>query len=400
MEGVKTSRKAHGGVLTRAHNKLEIIPFDHHDDVKRIKLTEVKSILKTISTTEAGFSASMEDAQDFAPTDEDELATFQEEELEVAEAFHQRLHLTRTLGEQILACKTIHTGVNTFKTRLDALQNSLDAEPDRDHSTSLSRLQTLLYSLRDQWEEADMSTEHVLQSDLDRCEVQLAHQGGAVSAARSRATPPTPPLSSTLASLSSTGAATHHHSKLPMIKIPTFSGDIMGWSTFWATFVSTVDSRPELNSSQKLNYLRQAITDPALQLLLNSPLEGPDTYQDLVDELKDRFQKKKEIHQAIVKNITSIFSPKYTRADLRLFSDTLKTSITNLKSTSHYDIESFLSSMAYSILPTKLQILWDQATQTQKGVLPITDLLAFIKDQAETLPAAARPPEPVQARSY
>ena len=391
MDGVKASRKAHSGVLTRARNKLDVIPFEHPDEVKRIKLTDVKSILKTLDTTEAGFSASMEEAQDFAPVDEDELATFQEEELEVAEAFHDRLHVTRTLGEQILACKTIHTGVTTFKTRLDALQTSLDAEPDRDHSTSLTRLQTLLYSLREQWEETDLPTEHTLQADLDRCEVLLSHKTGAVSAARSRSTPPTPPLSSTMASITSTGAVSNY-SKLPMIKVPTFSGDIMGWSTFWATFESTVDSRPELNSSQKLNYLRQAIKDPALQLLMNSPLEGPDTYQDLVDELKDRFQKKKEIHQAVVKTITTIFSPKYTRADLRLFYDTLKTSITNLKSTSHYDIESFLSSLAYSILPNKLQILWDQATKTQKGVLPVTDLLAFIKDHAETLPAAATHP--------
>ena len=391
MDGVKASRKAHSGVLTRARNKLEVIPFEHPDDVKHIKLTDVKAILKTLNTTEAGFSASMEEAQDFAPIDEDELATFQEEELEIAEAFHERLHRTRTLGEQILACKTIHTGVTTFKTLMEALRNSLDSEPDRDHSTSLTRLQTLIYSLRGQWEDTDLPTEHVLQGDIDRCEVQLSQQAGAVSAARSRSTPPTPPLSSTMASITSTGAVSNY-SKLPMIKVPTFSGDIMGWSTFWATFESTVDSRPELNSSQKLNYLRQAIKDPALQLLMNSPLEGPDTYQDLVDELKDRFQKKKEIHQAVVKTITTIFSPKYTRADLRLFYDTLKTSITNLKSTSHYDIESFLSSLAYSILPNKLQILWDQATKTQKGVLPVTDLLAFIKDHAETLPAAATHP--------
>ena len=391
MEGVKSSRKAHHGVLTRARNKLDVIPFEHPDEVKQIKLTDVKAILKTLNTTEAGFSASMEEAQDFAPEDDDELATFQEEELEVADAFHERLHRTRTLGEQILACKTIYTGVTTFRTRLEALQNSLDSEPDRDHSTSLSRLQTLLYSLREQWEETDLPTEHVLQTDLDRCESQLSHQTGAVSAALSRSVPPTPPLSSTMASISSSGASVNY-SKLPMIKVPTFGGDIMGWSTFWSTFDSIIHSRPELNSSQKLNYLRQAIKDPSLQLLMNSPLEGPDTYKDLVEELKDRFQKKKEIHEAVVKTITTIFSPKYSRTDLRLFYDTLKTSITNLKSTSHYDIESFLSSMAYSKLPNKLQILWDQATKAQKGVLPVTDLLVFIKDHAETLQATTTQP--------
>ena len=391
MAGVKRSRAAHSGVLTRAHDKFLGIPFDHPDDVKRIKSTEVRSILKTLLKTEAGFAASTEEAQDFTPTDEADMTSFQEEELEVADAFHQQLYLIQTLGEQILACKTILTGLTTFKIRMDTLQDSLDSEPDRDHTTSLSRLQTLLYSLREQWEEADVSTEHALQAELDRCERQLTQQEGNVSAAKARATPSTPPLSSTMASLSTSGVTAYQYSKLPMIKVPTFNGDIMGWSTFWATFKSTVDDRPELNNSQKLNYLRQAIKDPALQLLMNSPLEGPDTYQDLVDELKDRFQKTKEIHQVIVKTVTSISSPKYTRADLRLFYDTMKTSITNLKSTSHYDIESFLSSLAYSTLPNKLQILWDQATKKQKGVLPITELLAFIKDHAETLPAPTTP---------
>ena len=105
----------------------------------------------------------MEEAQDFTPTDEADMTSFQEEELEVADAFHQQLYLIQTLGEQILACKTILTGITTFKIRMDTLQDSLDSEPDRDHTTSLSRLQTLLYSLREQWEEADVSTEHALQ---------------------------------------------------------------------------------------------------------------------------------------------------------------------------------------------------------------------------------------------
>ena len=392
MEGVRRSRGAHSGVLTKAQEKLDAMPFEHPDDVRRIKSTEVKAILKTLLKTEAGFSASMEEAQEFTPTDETAMASFQEEELEVTDAFHQQLYLTRTLGEQILACKTILTGITKFNTSLGALHESLDSEPDIDHTTSLSRLQTLLFSLQEQWTEADLSIEHPLQADLDHCERKLTQKEGQVAAAKTRATPSTPPMSSSMASSSTYGFPPPQQSKLPMIRVPTFDGNVMGWSTFWATFKSTVDSRRELDSSQKLNYLRQAIKDPALQLLMNSPLEGPDTYQDLVDELKDRFQKKKEIHQAIVKTITSISSPKYTRADLRLFYDTMKTSIANLKSTSHYDIESFLSSLAYSTLPSKLQILWDQATKAQKGVLPIVELLAFIKDHAETLPASTTTP--------
>ena len=166
----------------------------------------------------------------------------------------------------------------------------------------------------------------------------------------------------------------------------------MGWSTFWATFRSTVHDRSELSNTQKLNYLRQAITDPSLQLLLNSPLESAETYTTIVQELKDRFQKTREIHRRIVKTLTSLPCPKHTRKDLRLHYDIVKTNISNMKATKQYDIESFLSSMIYATLPAKLQLLWDQATKGTKTVPPVADLLNFIKDHAETLPALDKPP--------
>ena len=50
----------------------------------------------------------------------------------------------------------------------------------------------------------------------------------------------------------------------------------MEWSSFWASFKSTIEDRKELSNTQRLNYLRQAVKDPDLQLLLHSPAETPD----------------------------------------------------------------------------------------------------------------------------
>ena len=165
----------------------------------------------------------------------------------------------------------------------------------------------------------------------------------------------------------------------------------MNWSTFWSTFKSTVDDREELTDSQKLNYLRQAIRDPALQLLLNTPMETPDTYKDIIKELQERFQKTREIHQALVKTIVTTKTPKYTRADLRMFYDVFKTAIANLKATKFNNLESFLSSHVYSLLPPKLQLAWDQATRKDKGVPPVEQLMDFMKEHTETLPADSQP---------
>ena len=58
-----------------------------------------------------------------------------------------------------------------------------------------------------------------------------------------------------------------------------------------------------------------------------------------------------------------------------------------MKSTGHYNLDAFLASNTYAVLPTKVQTLWDQHSQKEKGVPNIDQLLAFIKDHAETLPA-------------
>ena len=223
MAGIKRSRAAHTGILTRSHDRLLSMPFDQPEEVQRIKLTEVKTILKTLLKTEAGFTSSLDEAQDFMPTDEAAEAAFQEEEQEMAETFYQSLATTRTLGEQLLACKQTLTGLATFKNSWGALQESLDSEPDQDNSTSLSRLQTLFFSLREQWVEADIPPEHPLQGELESCERKLTHMERDVSAAKTRSLPAAslPATSSRSSSFTSAGAPSHHYIELPKIKVPT-----------------------------------------------------------------------------------------------------------------------------------------------------------------------------------
>ena len=389
MMGIKRSRAVHTGALSRNFGRLKAMPFDTIDEVQSLKTNDIKSILKSLAKTEAGLNQSIEEAQDFAPTEEEAAILFQEEEQETVDTFLQTISESTALGEQLLACKTTLTSITAFKSGLEALQRTLETEPDQDKTTPLGRLQTLFASIREQWTNADLSPDHPLHIELNDCEMRFTQIEADAMAARQRSLPPPSPSTSSFStSFASSAMPAHKYIELPKIKVPTFTGNIMGWSTFWSTFQSTVDDRVELSDSQKLNYLRQSVTDPSLQLLLNSPMETPDTYKDIVRELKDRFQKTREIHQALVKTITTMSSPKYTRADLRRTYDILKTAIANLKSTKHYTIEAFLSSLLYAILPTRLQTPWDQATKTDKGVPPIEQLLSFIKDHAETLPAA------------
>ena len=167
----------------------------------------------------------------------------------------------------------------------------------------------------------------------------------------------------------------------------------MDWNSFWASFQSTVGCRTELSNTTKLIYLRKSIKDENIQLLLHSPCETEDMYLEVVKELQFRFNRTKEVHRNLVKGLLQLHHPKYNREDLRLLGDTVKQKIDSLKTTGHYDADAILTSMVYDVLPSRLQILWHQHTKKEKGVSPVTKMLSFIREHAETLPAGHPPPE-------
>ena len=150
MAGVRRSRAAHTGTITRVTDKLYHIPFDQPEEVELIKVKEIQTHLQTLLKTETGFNHSIEEAQDFAPTEEGDLADFQQEEAIVIETFESSLFKAREIGEQLVAYKSVLTGISLFQIDLEALKSSLGEHPDLDYSTSLSNLHDLFYNLREQ----------------------------------------------------------------------------------------------------------------------------------------------------------------------------------------------------------------------------------------------------------
>ena len=380
---VKKSRAALTGAVTKAWDKFSAMDFSQPEEVLLIKTKEVERYLSSITRTEDHFNQSLTEAQQFAPTDEAEEASFQQEEEDAADVFDEHLSATRLLGEQLLAFKATLTGISDFKSDLDSLQTSLDELPDLDHTKSSSSLHSLLSTLREGWQSADLPPDHPLKRELDSCTKSLM----TIQAKVTEATRPAASTPVSSAPASSTHHYPHSNNELPKIKVPTFNGDLMKWSTFWSTFKATVEDRRDLNNSQRLNYLRQAITDPSLQLLLTTPFETEDTYSEVIKELKARYQRPREIHRSLTKSLAHVASPKQTRTDLIILYDTIKCGMANMKATGQYNLDAFLASNTYAVLPTKVQTLWDQHSQKERGVPTIDQLLQFIKEHAETLPA-------------
>ena len=80
LAAVKKSRASYCGAITRALDKLKAIPAAQTEDVLLIKSKDLDRTLASIEKTEAGFLTTLEDAQGFAPTEEEDEPAFQAEE--------------------------------------------------------------------------------------------------------------------------------------------------------------------------------------------------------------------------------------------------------------------------------------------------------------------------------
>ena len=397
---IRRSRSGFTGAITKALDRFKAIPSSTAEEVDCINSKEVERLLSSITRTESSFNQSLEDAQSFIPEDEEE--TFQQEEERAADTFTNAVSTTRDLGEQLLCLGSVLDGLADFNCDLTAIQDTLSAKPDSNQHSAMQALETLFTSLRTQWQTANLPKAHPVKAELDSCRRALTNLAAEVTAASDK--------SDSHSSVSSSPSATTPcfilgKNDLPTITVPKFDGDILEWSSFWASFKSTIQDRTELSNTQKLHYLRQAISNPELQLLLHSPAETPDFYLEVVEELKERFNKTREIHKLLCRTLADIPSPKQTRTDLRRLVDLVKRTISSLKATSQYDLESFLSSIVVSVLPSRLQTSWAQHTRKDKGVPPITQLLSYLREHAETLPSTGPPlptttPEPTNKKPF
>ena len=76
--------------------------------------------------------------------------------------------------------------------------------------------------------------------------------------------------------------------KLPTLELPSFSGDVILWQTFWESFESTVHTNPALTNIQKFNYLKSQLRDDAERCISGLSLTNSN-YDQAIFLLKDRF---------------------------------------------------------------------------------------------------------------
>ena len=376
MAGVKKSRASSLGKVTTAAAKVKAVKHDDPAEIRLIAPKDLERILSSLEKTEAGFEQSFEEALDFAPTGEDEDAFYEEEEAAKV-LFDEAINAVKDQAKFLVNLRKAWASVAHLSRDVKALETNLDN--GENCTTFLPNMEKTIERLREQCDELTLSDHHSVKEELEACSLRL----GTLRLQASAAILPTLPSSTPTAA--TTYRPDHGGGKLPPIALPTFTGDIMEWSNFWMKFTDVVDKKEHLSTTTKLTYLKQAITDPAVQVMLNSPTEGPETYKNLVKSLHQRYERTKKIHRDLVSKMDNLPEAKNTSTDLRKLVDDTTAYMASIKQTGHYSLETFVTSMIYSRLPYKVKLDWDDHHTEEKVVAPFHKLLEFVSNRAYSL---------------
>ncbi|XP_055918507.1 uncharacterized protein LOC129950600 [Eupeodes corollae] len=178
----------------------------------------------------------------------------------------------------------------------------------------------------------------------------------------------------------------HDSIKLPVIELPSFSGDVTKWTVWYNRFVSLVHNNPKLSKQARFHYLLSKLSETAI-----APVEGlkieDDNYDVALARLKERFENKKIIAQ---EHLQRIFNhPKIHKAsapDLRNLVDKISnhlTGLSNLKRpVEHWD-DVVVFIMTSKLDPATLS-KWNDDAPTDR--LPsLKELSDFLKKRAQHL---------------
>jgi len=119
-------------------------------------------------------------------------------------------------------------------------------------------------------------------------------------------------------------------SRLPKLDLPKYSGDPLGWQTFWDSFRAAVHSSTHLTGIEKFNYLRGQLEGEASRTINGLTLTN-DNYEQAVKLLESRFGKKQRIINAHMQALTDLPTPSNSATSLRQLYDTLESHIRGLE---------------------------------------------------------------------
>ncbi|XP_070543778.1 uncharacterized protein [Ptychodera flava] len=131
--------------------------------------------------------------------------------------------------------------------------------------------------------------------------------------------------------MSSLGNTQRKTVALPKLRLQTFSGNVLEWSTFFDVFKSSVHSDSNLGNIQKFTYLRSMLKDEAARTVSGLSLNEAN-YSHAIDLLKERYGQTHLIVDAHMTALWNLQKPTNDAQSLRNFFDSIESHVRGLQS--------------------------------------------------------------------
>ncbi|XP_066260793.1 uncharacterized protein [Euwallacea similis] len=180
--------------------------------------------------------------------------------------------------------------------------------------------------------------------------------------------------------------------KLPVISLPTFSGDYKDWLGFRDTYVSLIHNNHSLNQIQKFHYLRASLQGVASQVL--ETLEFTDNNYDVAwTTLSERYNNTRVLVHMHMKALLEIESVDRESAHkLRDLIDNVGKNLRTLSAlgqkTEHWS--DLIACLVGSKLDRVTERHWEEAKGNKKEVPSWKSLREFLTNRADMLAAIER----------
>ncbi|XP_036347019.1 uncharacterized protein LOC118756359 [Rhagoletis pomonella] len=120
-------------------------------------------------------------------------------------------------------------------------------------------------------------------------------------------------------------------SRLPLLTLPKFSGAYTEWTNFYSMFTSIIDKDSDLTNIDKLQHLRSCLSGAALDTVRSLEINDAN-YNTALDLLQKRFDNKRLIFQAHVREIFGLERADSNVTKLRELTDKVTAHIRALQS--------------------------------------------------------------------
>ena len=237
---LKKSRSSLSGAVTRMRNRYLRIA---EDNPSSYVLGSMDTNLTSLDRTATAYRQVHDE---ICTTGADSLNL--EEEQETADLFEESVEATRSLIHCLMALRRAQRAATNFKSDLEDLEEASNADPNQDHSTSITQLASSFKSLRLIIDDSTIHEDHLIHREVSSFKSRLRR----LSAQEKKepipsliAPAPTPAKAKTV--------------QLHKITLPSFNGDLMSWTSFWSQFRAAVDSNGDLINLNKLAMLSKTL---------------------------------------------------------------------------------------------------------------------------------------------